>query len=325
MTSYNHHREEQAIVYRKYDSALSQIQTQYKLFENLLEGKTNSITISLKDIIRNVVCLYAIRKDILSLPSSADTIFDDNWEILAKKYGTEVTLNDFLPQMKIDIGDLLYSYLSKVYNAFPCENFTCTRDFTKGYEYYHISEGNVIGIGSGLKDIFNDLRRLLNALELLLKIFIITPNTFWGLPKKDFPPFNSLSTRRNPIHQKQAPLHTASHNITLKLNNYKKGATESKYIKNGQISTRFENEFISFDCYETSNKHGITSKMWSFIYYPKKDFKHLHSYIELSTITSIKITKVRDNSGRWAIRFYDMTKNPEPEFVTEILNYIFKK
>lgn len=264
------------------------------------------------------------QKDILSLPSSAKEFFDDSWEKLAKKYNEKVNLNEYLPQMRKDIGELLYSYFLKTYNAFPCNSFTCTRDFTKGYEHYHISEGCIIGIGAGLNNIFDNLRRLLNALELLLRIEIITPHTYWGLPIKDFPSFDSLCVKQNITHQQQAHLQVNSSSLTLKFNSYKKGATESKYIKNGQTPIKYENEFICFDCYETSNKKGITSKMWSFIYYPKKDFKHLQNYIELSTITRIKITRVRDNSNRWAIRFYDMKKNPEPEFVIELLNYIFK-
>ena len=67
-------------------------------------------------------------------------------EFYEQKYNEKVNLNEYLPQMRKDIGELLYSYFLKTYNAFPCNSFTCTRDFTKGYENYHISEGYIIEI-----------------------------------------------------------------------------------------------------------------------------------------------------------------------------------
>lgn len=326
MTTYNYHAEAQRVVYREYDKATSIIKTQYELFENLLDGKINSITISLKSIIRNVVYLYIIRKDILSLPTSASDFFDDSWELLAKKYNSEIKLKEFLPQMRTDIGELLYSYLFKIYNAFSCENFTCTRDLTKGYESYHISAGNIVEMGGGLQNIFNDLRRLLNALELLLKVEIITPNTRWGLPIKDFPSVKSIYANQLSVKQNQDFSKIEYDKMKTKLNKYKVGLVDYSSPVKETLSVNYQNDYLSFDGYRTSNSKGNTSKMWSLLFFPKKDFQQLKGYIELGKITRIKTTKVKDNiSGRWAIRLYDMHKNPDESIIISILNYIFKE
>lgn len=314
MTTYNYHIEEQRIVYREYDNAISRIQKQYALFESLLNGEINSITISLKNIIQNAIYLYMICKDISSLPASADACFDDSWTILAKKYDTDTTLKEIPSQMKTDIGELLYPYLFKIYNAFSCNSLSCSRDKTNVDEYYYVLETDSHVPAFKMHEYFNDLRRLLTGLELMLKIQIITPNTYQGLPIKNF------SAQRVIVTEKEAHINT----MKLKLNKYKTGSVETKYIKNGRLNLTFENEFMLFDCYETSNKKEIESKMWSLIFYPKKDFQHLENYIALSKITRIKTTKVRDDSERWAIRFYDMNQNPTSTIVVEILEYIFK-
>lgn len=313
MTSYNFYVAEQRIVNQKYHDILSTIQTQYESLENLLDGKINSITISFKNIIKNIVHLYILNKDISSISYSDDPL-DNRWAILAQKCNTEICLKDSLLQMKIDIGELLYPYLLKIYNAFSCDKFTCSRDITNVDEYYYISETDSHVLGGKMQEYFNDLRRLLTGLEVSLKIRIITPNAYQGLPKKVFSASPVIVTRD------EARVNA----MKLKLNKYKIKPVETKYIKRGKLDMEYENEFMLFDCYETSNTQGITSKMWSLIFYPKKDFQHLKYYVELSKITRLEITKVRDNSGRWAIRFYDMCKNPGPITIVEILEYIFK-
>lgn len=114
--------------------------------------------------------------------------------------------------------------------------------------------------------------------------------------------------------------------LQAKLTIYKTGPVEwPAWLRRIQLPTHYENEYLLVDCYESSNTAGAAAKMWSIIFYPKKNFQHFTSYHNLCKITRSKITKVRgDEQGRLAIRFYDMRKNPNADIITAILQYLFE-
>ena len=117
--------------------------------------------------------------------------------------------------------------------------------------------------------------------------------------------------------------------LQSKLNIYKTGPVERPaWMGKIQFPTRYENEYLIVDYYESFNAPGTAgavAKMWSIIFYPKKDFQFLNTYYNLCQFTRSKITRLRDDEqGRFAIRFYDMRKNPTNEIILDILNYIFQ-
>ena len=113
--------------------------------------------------------------------------------------------------------------------------------------------------------------------------------------------------------------------LQTKIAVYKSGPVAwPAWLRKIQLPVHYENEYLTVDCYESSNTAGAASKMWSIIFYPKKDFQYLNSYYNLCKLTRSKITKVRgDEQGRLAIRLYEMRKNPTDEIILDILTYIF--
>lgn len=94
----------------------------------------------------------------------------------------------------------------------------------------------------------------------------------------------------------------------------------------------YNNEYVSVIRIASSNKwtkdptHNYMLKMWSIVVDIKKDFTNLENYIKLKKAIDIDITPVRKGKykGYQGIRLYEMTKEPDIQIVSEILNYIFK-
>ena len=117
--------------------------------------------------------------------------------------------------------------------------------------------------------------------------------------------------------------------LQSKLNIYKTGPVEyPAWMGKIQFPTPYENEYLIVDYYESFNgpgTAGAVAKIWSIIFYPKKDFQFLNTYYNLCLFTESKITRGRyDEQGRFAIQFYNMRKNPTNEIILDILNYIFQ-
>lgn len=117
--------------------------------------------------------------------------------------------------------------------------------------------------------------------------------------------------------------------LQSKLNIYKTGPIEyPAWTGKIQFPTPYENEYLIVDYYESVNgpgTAGAVAKIWSIIFYPKKDFQFLNTYYNLCLFTESKITRERYNEqGCFAIQFYNMCKNPTNEIILDILNYIFQ-
>lgn len=115
--------------------------------------------------------------------------------------------------------------------------------------------------------------------------------------------------------------------IIDKINNFKTGDTEQNWILNEYLN--YENEYIKLITVQTSNKSGgkkvKNGKQWSFIIDIKRDLTFLQkSKMEKDEI-GIKLTFVKrgDYKGKFALRLYKMSKNPNNEIVKDILDYIF--
>ena len=113
-----------------------------------------------------------------------------------------------------------------------------------------------------------------------------------------------------------------------KLDTYKIGQTEKSWkMQNQQIN--YSNQYITVIRIDSSNKwlpNLEMEKQWGIIFEKKQDFSHLANYLSLTSKYDIKITPVKTgkNAGCYGLRVYGMKKDPDPQIVTDILDFIFK-
>ena len=96
-------------------------------------------------------------------------------------------------------------------------------------------------------------------------------------------------------------------------------------------NVNYENEYIVVKRIASSNKwEGIPHKskmikQWSIVVDIKKDFEGLDTFKLLSEIFDVRITTVKGGyfNGYKAIRFYNMTDNPNEKITYKLLDYIF--
>ena len=111
------------------------------------------------------------------------------------------------------------------------------------------------------------------------------------------------------------------------IDNYNIGETLRAWTKRDNLVI-FENDYISVCRVDSSNKWvGVNEmeKMWSIIFYLKKDFTMLPNYVELAKILNISVTPVTRGKleGCYGIRIREMKQEPDRDIVLTILNYIF--
>ena len=94
----------------------------------------------------------------------------------------------------------------------------------------------------------------------------------------------------------------------------------------------YDNEYVKVIRVDSSNKwEGVPhksnmNKQWGIIIDKKKDFTDLDNYVKLSELIDIKLTEVKKgvNKGKFGIRIYNMSQNPNKEIVKQLLRFIFK-
>ena len=117
--------------------------------------------------------------------------------------------------------------------------------------------------------------------------------------------------------------------IYEKLLSFKEGSTQQSWKKD--LLFPFDNEYITLVRVDTSNKSGGPSvncgKQWSLIIELKRPFYGLETWRSLEKYmgNDIDVTQVKKgvNNGKWVIRFYRMSKDPNREILESFLNYIF--
>ncbi len=117
--------------------------------------------------------------------------------------------------------------------------------------------------------------------------------------------------------------------IYAKLLYFKHGETEQFWKKEPMIP--FDNDYITLIRVDSSNKAGGSSvkqgKQWSLIIDLKRSIIGFDTWRRLKSkmgdeLTITRVTK-GENIGKYGIRLYQMSKNPTPEIVDELLKYIF--
>lgn len=299
------------------------IRNEYDKIVDLFDGKIQTAVISTRKILKAIVLINYCS-------FCCETV---------KAFEERKARCDLTKEFRVfgeEIGSILYSKFLYYYNFRGKRDFVCSIVKFHSRDYYanryecntvHSDEMREIGAYLDLKSLYNGLTELIHTLELIYGREFLLKNRV-------------LQVKKEEMHENQQTeiLNDGSKNtikenkivdikeLQAKLTIYKSGPVEwPAWLRKIQLPTHYENEYLLVDCYESSNTAGAAAKMWSIIFYPKKDFRHLETYLTLSKITRVKITKVRDNSERWAIRFYDMTKNPTADIVIEILKYIFGK
>lgn len=109
---------------------------------------------------------------------------------------------------------------------------------------------------------------------------------------------------------------------------FKKRNTKQSWIKN---TVFYSNEYIDLISIETSNKHGgntiYCGKQWSLIINVKKHFVTKDTWLNLKKCLGkdLDFTPVNKGKykGKYGIRFYRMSDNPNNKVITDILDYLF--
>lgn len=298
------------------------IRNEYDKIVDLFDGKIQTATISTRKILKAIVLI-----NYCSLVCNTVEDFE-------KRKARFDLAKEFL-KFREEIGSILYSKFLYYYNFRGKKDFVCSIvKFYQSDSPYNSFESNTrdsdemreIGAYFDLKSLYNGIPEFIHMIELIYKREFLLKNRVLQVKKEEMHEnqqteiFNDGS--KNTIKENKI---VDIKELQAKLTIYKSGPVEwPAWLRKIQLPTHYENEYLLVDCYESSNTAGAAAKMWSIIFYPKKDFRYLETYLTLSKITRVKITKVRDESTRWAIRFYEMTKNPTADIIMSILKYIFE-
>jgi hypothetical protein len=168
--------EKERKLYRQIEKTIQEIKTEYYNFEDLLNDKIDKTTISIRKLLNAVVCLY--RLNYLS-----DRWFD------GKQWRTDYTSEEVMSKLEKAVGSRLIDDMRSLNNSeifpthFICEKQKSDTEDTDTYKIFY-NEKDFFTQKNTLLARFYEVKRLLRALELILRIEIISENTYRGLSSK---------------------------------------------------------------------------------------------------------------------------------------------